>query len=388
MAMRTKPRIDIGICLVCLLAILFSVAPFSTADELRQAPGTFFAGADISALPDMEKAGAVYRDEQNRPGDALAILRSHGCNLFRVRLFVEPQQNSHNPGGPVQNLDEVLGLARRINSANATFLLDIHYSDTWADPAHQIMPASFAGLHGQQLEQRVHDYTAGVLKTLGENDVMPQMVQVGNEITCGFLWPDGLLWKAQGEKEDQQWREFARLLAAGCRAVREASTPTRPIRIVIHADGGGGPGSMAFFQKLHATMPIDFDVIGLSFYPAWGNSIDTLKKSLPVLIATYHKDVFLAETSYSWAELPNIHRPAMIWPQTPEGQEEFLKAVTQLCRSQPGGHGIGYAWWFPEAIPIAGHGSWRGGREALFDRGGRLLPAADLMRVTLDGATR
>jgi arabinogalactan endo-1,4-beta-galactosidase len=366
-------------------AFLCTAVPRIGAAPAAAEDPPFVAGADVSALPSLEKVGAVYRDG-GVPGDALAILRAHGCNLFRVRLFVAP--DPHAPaGGAGQDLDQVIALAKRVRAAHARLLLDLHYADTWADPTHQPTPAAWRSLGAAAMVRRVHDYTADVLRACAAAGVTPDLVQVGNEITAGILWPTALLYKATGEQEEQQWRTFARLLDAGCRAVREASTPGHPIRIVIHVDHGGRDMPVWFFRKLAATpvgpdgKPVEFDVIGLSFYPAWGDSMDVLKRNLAELIRAYGRDVLICETSYPWRPLSGIHSAVMDWPQTPGGQERFLDDLNAAVAAAPSGHGMGYVWWYPEAVPVPGQHVWRGGYEAWFDGQGNLLPAAESLGV-------
>jgi arabinogalactan endo-1,4-beta-galactosidase len=125
----------------------------------------YYAGVDISMLPEIEKAGGKFSD-QDKPGDAIEILRRHGCNLFRVRLFVQPSTDFNKSYGATQDLPYVIALAKRIAAAHAMFMLDIHYSDTWADGGKQFKPASWKELGLDQLEKRVYDYTADVLKQL------------------------------------------------------------------------------------------------------------------------------------------------------------------------------------------------------------------------------
>lgn len=338
----------------------------------------FYAGADISALPWLERAGAVYRDG-NRPGDAIAILRSHGCNLFRIRLFVDPDRNFAHSGGAVQDLASVIALAQRVKASGAAFMLDLHYSDSWADPGHQPTPAAWAELDPVAMVTKLHDYTRDVLQRCAAAGVAPDLVQVGNEITAGILWPTAQLYKATGAAEDRQWRELADLLNAGSRAVREESAAEhRTIRVVLHVDRGGRAAPAWFFRTLQRT-PVDFDIIGLSFYPSWGDSIDTLKQNLSELIGTYHKDVLICETGYPRKPLADIHERAMAWPQTPAGQKQFLDELIALLHAQPDGHGIGYVWWYPEAVPVAGLRVWRDGAEAWFGDDGRLQPAAEAL---------
>ncbi len=340
----------------------------------RAADGQFIAGTDISMLPAIEKAGGVFRQD-DQPADAIKILHDHGCNMFRVRLFVNPNPDFKATGGAVQDLAFVRALAKRIKAAGGPFLLDIHYSDTWADPGKQFTPAAWKDLDFEAMRQKVHDYTADVMKDLAANDVSPDMVQVGNEITSGILWPTGKVLDAPPEKSQLQWERFAQLENAGAKAVREAQTAAHPIRIVIHIHGGGKEGLPKWFFGMFNRNPVDFDVIGLSFYPAWADSIDALKQNMADVIQLCGKDVLIAETSYPWRQMTKID--AMRWPQTPAGQKQFVQDLTSVIKNAPDHHGLGFVWWYPDAIPVQGLRIWRNGAEALFDEKGNALPALE-----------
>jgi arabinogalactan endo-1,4-beta-galactosidase len=344
----------------------------------RAADQPFITGCDVSMLPTIEKAGGVFSDGDKR-GDAIQILAAHGCNLFRVRLFVKPDRDYVKNFGAVQDLAYDRALAKRIKATGAQFLLDIHYSDSWADPGKQYMPQDWKGLDFDALEQKVHDYTVEVLKDFQADGTMPDMVQVGNEITAGVLWPQGQVLDVPATQESEQWEHFARLIAAGATAVRSMQSPSHPIRIVIHIHGGGQEGMAKYFFGKFKLDPADYDIVGLSFYPAWGDSIDYLKQNLTDSIELTGKDVILAETSYPWKELPDKKGLATLrWPQTPAGQEQYLRDLTATLRAAPGHHAIGYIYWYPEAIPTAGFPRvWRQGYEALFDQSGKALPALE-----------
>jgi arabinogalactan endo-1,4-beta-galactosidase len=330
-------------------------------------------------LPAIEKAGGLYR-HAGQTGDAVQILHDAGCNLFRVRLFVDPTTDFLKGSGAVQSLPYVIALAKRIKAVDALFLLDIHYSDTWADPLHQETPASWKDLNAEALQQKVYTYTKSILQECQDNGVMPDMVQVGNEITAGMLWPTGKLYAATGDAEEHQWQHFAALFNAGAKAVREAQTADHKIRIVFHIHGGGRDGLPKWFFDKISHYSVDYDIMGLSFYPAWNDSLPLLQKNMAELVQTYNKDILLAEVSYPWSPLPDVHDPAMTWPQTPKGQAQFLADLNAALRAVPHGHGLGFVWWYPEAIPLSGTHIWRGGDEALFDGKGNLLPAADLFK--------
>jgi arabinogalactan endo-1,4-beta-galactosidase len=361
---------------VCISAFLGCVLALTVMSRAANPP--FITGADISLLPTLETSGAVFRDH-NHPGDALQIMRSGGCNLFRVRLFVNPNPSYAKTDGAVQDLNYVRGLAGRIKGTGALFLLDIHYSDTWADPGKQFTPAQWKNLNFEDLRQKVHDYTAYVLKTLAAAGTPPDWVQVGNEITAGMLWPQGQVLDVPPGTEDLHWNHFAQLVDAGCKAVREAQTPDHPIRIVIHIHGGGREGMAKYFLGKFKIDPADYDILGLSFYPAWNDSFDVLKQNLIDAVSLSGKDVVLAETSYPWKALPDkVGLATLQWPQTPDGQKQYLHDLTAALKAAPGNHGIGFIYWYPEAIPAPGLPHvWRHGYEALFDQAGNALPALD-----------
>jgi arabinogalactan endo-1,4-beta-galactosidase len=337
----------------------------------------FLDGVDISMLPSIEKAGGVFR-EGGKPADAIQILRDHGCNLYRLRLFVQPSSDFNGTYGAVQNLDYIRALAKRIKAAGGEFLLDLHYSDTWADPGKQFEPEAWKKLSFDQLVQKVHDYTSAVLADFAADGDEPDMVQVGNEITGGMIWPRGKV-NVPPDRQAAQWQRFAQLFDAGATAVREASTPDHKIRVMIHIHGGGNTGLPQWFFGKFNQNKVDFDIIGLSFYPAWGGSIDSLKRNMAELVKTYDKDIFIAETSYPWRDIQTDQgNDTMQWPQTPAGQKQFLADLIAALHGVPGGHGLGFAWWYPEAIRTPGLFIWRNGGEALFDESGQPLPALDL----------
>jgi arabinogalactan endo-1,4-beta-galactosidase len=210
---------------ITVFLILFLMTPtasaaFAHATSVTTAPTTqqaFIAGADVSMLPEIEKAGGVFSRE-GKPGDALKIMRAGGCNLFRVRLFVDPEKDFNKNHGATQDLPYVVALSKRIKATGAILLLDLHYSDTWADPGKQFKPRAWETLAFDALEKQVHAYTASVLKALADAGATPDMVQIGNEIAGGMLWPEGKVLNAPKPEEAQQWERLARPAQRGGRA--------------------------------------------------------------------------------------------------------------------------------------------------------------------------
>ncbi|HZP82413.1 MAG TPA: glycosyl hydrolase 53 family protein [Chthonomonadaceae bacterium] len=359
------------ILLYGLLISLAGTGPLAArpAQPLSPMPHEFLVGADVSMLRKIEELGGIFRKD-GRPTDPISLMKSYGGNCFRLRLFVNPDHKE----GVVNDLPYTLALARRIKAADARLLLDLHYSDTWADPAHQIKPAAWAALDFPALEKRVETYTTEVLAAFKAAGVLPDIVQVGNEITPGMLWPDGKLGgKAQGEA---QWERFTQLLRAGIRGVKQPLGKSDRVRILIHIDRGGDwPTTRWFFENL-TRRAVAFDLIGLSYYPWWHGTLEAVRHNLCETAQRFGKDILIVETAYPyrnaawWAREPN-----MVWPVSPEGQSRFLADLIKTVRATPNGHGLGVLYWYPEALPVEGMTIWHGGATALFDEAGNALPA-------------
>jgi endoglucanase len=327
-------------------------------------------GGDVSALPDLEKAGAIYRDDSGIPGDGLAILHAHGMTAFRLRLFVDPDTNFDRTAGANQNLPAVLAMAKRVKATGAKLIVDLHYSDTWADPAHQQKPKAWAGLHGEDLERKVESYTADVMQKLKANGTPPDFVQIGNETTDGLLFPDGNLSGDDKADDAKRWTAAGRLFSAGSRGVRSVF-PKDQTRVIIHISSGGKAGVPTWFFDHIAEQKVDFDVIGLSFYPMWGDSMDDLKKNLAGLVK-HGRQIMIMETAEPYRDHKVKADAKISWPLTPQGQKKFLAELMNVVGQTPGG--IGVVWWYPEIEDRPKMRIWEGAATSWFDQEGRVLP--------------
>jgi arabinogalactan endo-1,4-beta-galactosidase len=167
-------------------------------------------------------------------------------------------------------------------------------------------------------------------------------VQIGNEVISGMLWPDGRL--------PDNWDHFAALLKAGIAGVAAGADDGPHPRIMIHIDRGGDvEGTKYFFDKLNS-YHVPFDVIGQSYYPWWHGSLNDLRDNLRFMAKTYKKNIFVVETAYSWKPTEYINKKAP-FPETPEGQKQFLAAVNRVVQETPGGLGKGIFWWEPAVPP-------------------------------------
>jgi len=348
-----------------LLAALAVLAPDARAGSRR--PLIF--GADLSSLPRVEAAGGTFHDGDST-ADAITLLKRAGCTSVRLRLW-------HTPEGGDCALAPTLAMARRAHGAGMTVLLDLHYSDTWADPAHQTTPAAWQGLALAPLCDSVRAYTRDVLAAFVAQGTPPAWVQIGNEIDGGLLWDVG---RRHGAIESRT--NLALLLRAGATGAREASPRTQ---IVVHfANGGTRDAAEEFFTQLDERQ-VPFDVMGLSYYAWWHGTPAQLAATLNGLAARFGRDVAVVETAHPWTTswFDDTHNavgklPAGARPATPEGQAEFAREVRSIVARVPGGRGLGVWWWEPAWLATPGAQSpWE--NCALFDEKGRMLPAARVL---------
>jgi len=330
-------------------------------------------GHDLSFAIQEAAIGNRFTD-RGRTALPERILAEHGANFVRLRLWLDP------PGG-YSNLASVLAMAQRARAAGMQILLDFHYSDFWADPQTQNTPAAWQGQDLATLAQTVRTYTRDVLTALAAQGTPAAMVQIGNEIRNGMLWPTGWAdaWSGDG------WANLGALLRAGVAGAHDAPCP-RP-RIVIHFDQGGDNAfSRVFFDRV-VEQAVPFDVIGLSYYPFWHGTITQLRGNLADLAARYDKDVMIVETQYGWTLQNGDSLGNFLWqdsqvipgyPATPDGQLAFTSDLMSALARVPGGHGAGIFYWQPEWIPGVG---WTPGAGSpndnltMFDFSGGALPA-------------
>jgi arabinogalactan endo-1,4-beta-galactosidase len=347
----------------------------------------FMAGADISSLPVFEGNGAIYRDA-GVAGDVIPMFRQHGVNWYRLRLFVDPT-NDDDPATPgfqndafvVQDLAYTIALAQRVKAAGGKLLLDFHYSDTWADPGKQYKPAAWAGLSTSALTTRVHDYTRDSILAFKNAGVLPEMVQIGNEISNGMIWNDGYLWT--GGSNNTGFNNLAALISAGINGANAGAGPGQEPQIMIHHDQGADWGATSYyFDRLLPRLAANgtpADIIGYSYYPKWhydgpgDGDIDDLRTNLNNTANMYGKPVVVVETGFASRNANG--EPTYEFPKTAAGQRQFLDAVVDAVQDVPNDRGLGAFWWYAEARPSSGLSVWEGGRYGLFDQNGNLLPA-------------
>jgi beta-galactosidase len=281
-------------------------------------------GADVSFLPELEAKGEKFTDAGVQK-DALEILKDHGFNYIRLRVFNNPSRDSgYSPGKGFCDLPHTLQMAKRIKALHMKLLLDFHYSDYWADPQQQYMPAAWRNKTFPGLQKAVYNYTYQTIMALKDQGLLPDMVQIGNEINHGIIWPDGQI---------NNLDSLARLIYAGISAVKDAAPGTK---IMLHIALGGQNDESRFFLDNMIARNIPFDVIGLSYYPKWHGTLDNLRDNLLDLSSRYGKEMVVVEYS------------------------QFKQAVNDIIFNLPGNQGKGAFIWEPLS-------TW----EAVFDENGK-----------------
>lgn len=360
---------------------------WSNFDAVELTPGRAalsVLGADVSSLAKSEALGGHYVDAaaayQCRES-ALSILARHGLNYIRLRAWVNPADGFHDTR-------ELLMMARRAKAEGLKFLVDIHYSDTWADPGHQEKPRAWSSYTTAQLRQAVYDYTFDLSRRLKAQGTPADMIQLGNELNSGMLWPDGHTW------DPPNWDNLAGFLKAGASAVKAASPATK---VMLHLANGGDNGLYRWWFDNITSRGVPFDVIGASYYGYWHGTFADLQFNLNDISARYNKDVIVAETGYpftlgyddAWPNLIGTEDQLVSgYPATPEGQARNVRDVLGIVRAVPNGRGLGAFYWEATWIAVPGNGwdpadptsgnAWE--NQALFDFNGRSLPALDVFR--------
>lgn len=344
----------------------------------------FIIGVDVSTLYEIEKAGGKYYDSGVEKS-CLEILKDHGVNWVRLRVWNDPTDHGEPLGGGNCDYVKMTQIAMRAKAAGLKVLVDFHYSDWWADPGKQNKPKAWAELHGDDLQNAIYNYTREVLIYMRQNQASPDMVQIGNEINNGFLWPDGQISGQNAGGFDG----FVRLAKKAIKAVREVDPS---IKIMLHlADGGNNPLYRWFFDEM-VRQNVDFDVIGVSYYPYWHGSLKDLSENLNDIARRYDKDIVIAETAYAWTlqdfdGYPNIFGEQQEhiagYDASIEGQKAFLSDLIRTLKSVSRGKCKGFFYWEGAWIPVKGVGwkinegnPWE--NQALFDFHGNLLDTVEI----------
>lgn len=325
-----------------------------------------YVGGDISMLPAYERAGATYYTHDGQPiSNVLSFFKDEGMNAMRVRLFVNPKKQTTNSSATYtwttddnvcQDFEWVKALGKRIKDAGLKFMLDIHYSDTWADPGKQWTPEAWASFSDDALATKVYDYTADVLTQLKKAGAEPDFVQTGNEISYGMLWgrPNSTLYQCWPSSPADNWSRFEKLLKQATKATRETCPDAK---IILHVervstsqqkDNADYAALTNFYSKMTAA-DIDYDIIGLSYYPYFHGAMSELEGAISKLESSYpSKEIMVVETGYpyAWAVGGSTYDYSKLYAYSDEGQKEFTDDLITMLNKHSKVTGL--FWWWPE----------------------------------------
>lgn len=340
-----------------------------------------YVGGDISLLPNYIAANSNFKDEEGNKIDLLPYLHELGMNAMRVRLFVDPERfkedhpNDYDPNA-CQSLPYIIPLCRDIIENGFQLMLDFHYSDTWADPAKQWIPKAWEGQTDEELVETIYEYTKNTLQTLREEGIVPSFIQPGNEISFGMLWgPYGQDNQANHtfmNSGNASWRRLGNLLESAIKACREECPEAK---IVIHTERVAQIDVLDHFYTQMKEMDIDYDVIGLSYYPYFHGKMSQLNAALSSLETNFpEKNIMIVETGYPYAwEIPGTDKP-VDYQYTLEGQNDFAKDLVNTLLEHKRVDGLFWWWLEYNAYGSNLNESWY--NAPLFDsRTGKATPA-------------
>lgn len=384
----------------------------------------FVKGMDLSTLIELEKCGAKYYVD-GAEMDVLDIMKKYDVDTIRIRLWNDPWSAAGESYGAGENdFATSLAIAKRVTEAGFGVLLNFHYSDFWADPGKQFKPKAWADYGVAELEQAVYEFTLSTMRTFLDEGVNITMVQVGNELSNGLLWPEGKV---------PNYDNIATFVNAGIRAVREADTEYQvrvqageskvlgvrgqkldKIPVMIHLDNGGNNALYREWFDNFMERGEDFEFIGLSYYPFWHGTLQMLNDNMNDIAKRYGKELIVAEVSMGYTmedykEYEQLSdeqrkgyatRQALVekieYPMTKQGQYDFMQDFLHRISHIEGKLGRGFFYWEPAWIPVKGSGwatpaslkyiedpgpcgnEWA--NQALFDYDGNALPTWELIR--------
>jgi arabinogalactan endo-1,4-beta-galactosidase len=324
-----------------LLAIGFIAAGSLANTPVPINAKPFYVGADLSYVNEMEDCGATYYDKGKKQ-DPFALFAKKSADLVRVRLWHDADWTKYS------DLADMSKTLQRAKDNKMKTLLDFHYSDTWTDPEKQFIPKAWAHITDtNQLAQALYDYTTETLAALDKKNLLPDMVQVGNETNIEILQQENSIVHGI-----PNWQRNAQLLNSGIKAVRDYSKQSqKPIQIVLHI--AQPENALWWFKQASENGVTDFDIIGLSYYPQWSTyKLPDLPDAIKELKNTYHKEVMIVETAYPWT-LHNFDKAGNVlgekavqpeYPASAKGQLLYLLTLTQLVKASGG---LGVIYWEP-----------------------------------------
>lgn len=340
----------------------------------------FYKGMDLSFQSELEDYNLTYKDANGIPIELLDFVSENGTNLIRLKLWHTPQNGENG-------LEDVKAYAQRIKSKGMDFLLNFHYSDYWADPGTQTPPTAWQNMTNEEIRVAIYQYTKDVVTQLKNQNTLPEMIQIGNETDSGFLWNYGKVW---GNFSDN-WSNYAALVNEAIRAIREVDTDNS-VKIMLHHSSV--ENAIYFFNELNSHN-VDFDIIGLSYYPQFQTkNLTLIETKLNELATTFNKDILMVEVAYPFTLDWNDNSTNFIgsndqilsqFSASPQGQKAYFNWLVNAINNIPNNRGIGFCYWAPDWVAFTGNeatstsgSSWE--NQCMFDFDLKALAVFDVYR--------
>ena len=335
---------------------------------------TFIKGMDVSTYPEMIDLGYKYYDYDGNEVNLFDFAVSQGFNYGRLRIWNEPDKDSRAKG--YCDINKTISMAKEFKKRGMGFLLDFHYSDWYADPGKQIKPVAWEGLDNEELIAAVYDYTKSVLVKMDDEGVYPEMVQIGNEIRCGMIWPEG---------KTSNWPMLAKLINAGIKAVRDTQKD-RDTKVMLHMDQGGRYYyHEEWFDSCLAHGVTDFDIIGLSYYAFWHGGYNDVKNAMEKLADRYNKPIILAEIAHGYRLIKDglydePQEKLSGFPTSAAGQRVVMELEMCITANITNNRGLGVFYWEPFCMPGGMDSGWATCM-SLVDENGKAMEGVKAFRV-------
>ena len=362
-----------------------------TTQEIPQ-PKAFYFGADLSYINQILDHNGVYK-EAGIDKNPFEVFQAHGTNLVRLRLWHNPlwTKEIYGVSGTqlYNDLKDVERSIKKSKDAGMEVLLDFHYSDFWADPANQEIPAAWKSITSLPvLTDSIYQYTFKTLRYLDSKGLMPEFVQLGNETNCGMMFSNRPTNFPAINVCDRSWNWMGQVFNSAIKGVDDASATSiiKPKKILHVAD----PKNLDwwFGNITNIGMVTAFDIIGFSYYPLWHTTISLgqLSATTKIIKEKFNKDIMILETAYPWTPESNdsynnlfgSQPPLNGFPYTQQGQYEIMTTIAQAIKDAGG---IGVVYWEPAWITSEMKDSWGIGssweNNAFFDYEGNVVKAMD-----------
>lgn len=363
--------------LLLMFMCLVSCTENTDSNEANSS-ASFYRGMDLSFQSELEDYNIDYKDANGNSVELLDFVKSKGTNLVRLKLW-HTSENGEN------TLEDVKAYAQKVKTKNMDILLNFHYSDYWADPGTQNPPAAWQNMTLEEIKEAIYNYTKDVVQQLKAQNTLPKLIQIGNETDSGFLWNYGKVWN----EFNDNWINYAGLVSEAIRAIREVDT-NNEIGIMLHI--AGIQTAIPFFNQLLA-YDLDFDIIGLSYYPQFQTKdLELITTTLNNVALTFNKPIMLVEVAYpftlQWNDsqsnfVGDINQIIPEFSPTPQGQKAYFEWLISTIKNIPNNLGIGFCYWAPDWVAFEGNEntstngtSWE--NQCLFDFELKALPVIEL----------